>query len=52
MRTFLSILFISTLMASVGTTATAKRIVQPSRDKMCWYTFTPDEELVCVDITP
>lgn len=48
MRTFLSILFISTLMASVGTTATRKRIVKPAKE---WVNcvFVPDEELIKCD---
>lgn len=48
-RTFLLSLLVSLLTVSVGTTAT-KRVV--THDKMCYYTFTPDEELICVDITP
>lgn len=47
-RTFLSMLIVS-LLASVGTTATRKHF-GITHDKMCWTTFTPDEELICVDI--
>lgn len=44
-------LIVSLLTVSVGTTATRKH-VGTTHDKMCWSVFTPDEELICVDITP
>lgn len=48
-RTFASCLIALVLTASVGTTASRKH-VGSTHDKMCYFVFTPDEELICVDI--
>ncbi len=42
MRTFLSALLLSALMATVGTTAT--KLVKPAKQLIC--VFVPDEEMI------